>query len=615
MPYQREVIMEPTAYCETLFEYKRTRSNKVPIGELIIGGGSPIRVQSMTTTNTNNTEASAEQCIRIIEAGGELVRLTTQGRPEAENLKNISNILRAKGYIAPLVADVHYNPMAAEIAARHVEKIRINPGNFTGGAKRFDANADNMTDKQWHDLIISKLQPLITICKEHQTTIRIGVNHGSLSDRIMAKYGDTPQGMVASCIEYIDACKELNFTDLVISIKASNTRIMVETVRLLAATMKECGDIYPLHLGVTEAGSDIEGRIKSATGIGALLIDGLGDTIRVSLTEDPESEIPVAQMLVDYVESKKGHLTIKPTDASSYSPYEYHKRETIAVMNIGGNNKPVALADASGRKTAKPCNAEYVYSNDKIECSTPQIVDLSQIAYSNNGIPMLSIEQLHSFKNTAMVRLSLNELNNETLLSLKNRDNIVIIATPRTENPTAEIRALVFMLNNNEIKLPVIPWLRYDTTNIEAFQLQAAADTGLLFIDGLIDGLMLSNYNIDQEIVMSTTLEIMQATQVRYSKAEFISCPACGRTLYDIQKATRTIKEKLGHLKGLKIGIMGCVVNGIGEMADADYGYVGAGPGKISLYRGKELVHKELPESEALAALISIIKADNLWTE
>ena len=257
----------------------------------------------------------------------------------------------------------------------------------------------------------------------------------------------------------------------------------------------------------------------------------------------------------------------------------------------------------------------FIYSNDKIECSTPQIVDLSQIAYSNNGIPMLSIEQLHSFKDTAMVRLSLNELNNETLLSLKNRDNIVIIATPRTENPTAEIRALVLMLNNNEIKLPVIPWLRYDTTNIEAFQLQAAADTGLLFIDGLIDGLMLSNYNIDQEVVMSTTLEIMQATQVRYSKAEFISCPACGRTLYDIQKATRTIKEKLGHLKGLKIGIMGCVVNGIGEMADADYGYVGAGPGKISLYRGKELVYKELPESEALAALISIIKADNLWTE
>jgi (E)-4-hydroxy-3-methylbut-2-enyl-diphosphate synthase len=607
--------MKPTTYCESLFEYKRTITNKVPVGELTIGGGNPIRIQSMTTTNTNDTQASAEQCIRIIEAGGELVRLTTQGRNEAENLSAISNILRTKGYIAPLVADVHYNPMAAEIAAKHVEKIRINPGNFTGGAKKFDSNADNMSDEEWHDLLINKLRPLIDICKKHQTTIRIGVNHGSLSDRIMAKYGDTPHGMVASCIEYIEACKELNFTDIVISIKASNTRIMVETVRLLSATMRERDDIYPLHLGVTEAGSDIEGRIKSAAGIGALLIDGLGDTIRVSLTEDPEAEIPVAQMLVDYVESKAGHAPIEAVETQSYHPYDYHKRNTYSVLCIGGDNKPVALADASGRKKAVPCDAEFVYSNDVINTSTPQIADLSQVSSIGKCIPMISVEQLSQYADTAMARISLNDLNEATLKTLKERNNIVAIAMPKTTNPTAEIRAIALKLDANEIKTPIIPWLRYDTPNVETFQLQAATDTGLLFIDGLIDGLMLSNYSIDQEIVMATTLEIMQATQVKYSKAEFISCPACGRTLYNIQKATRTIKESLGHLKGLKIGVMGCIVNGIGEMADADYGYVGAGPGKISLYKGKTLIQKELPEKEALEALINIIKNDNLWIE
>lgn len=607
--------MKPTAYCESLFEYKRIQSNEVPVGELTIGGGAPIRVQSMTTTNTNDTDSSVEQAKRIIEAGGELVRLTTQGRAEADNLKNIIEQLRKEGYIVPLVADVHYNPTAAEIAARHVEKIRINPGNFTGGAKRFDVNADNITDEDWHNLIVEKLTPLIAICKECQTTIRIGVNHGSLSDRIMAKYGDTPQGMVASCIEYIEACKALDFSDIVISIKASNTRIMVETVRLLAATMRERGDIYPLHLGVTEAGSDTEGRIKSAAGIGALLVDGLGDTIRVSLTEDPEAEIPVAQRLVDYISSKKDHQSIKEVSAESYSPYEYRKRATYAVNNIGGNNKPIAIADASGRKRALSCGAEYIYSNDAIKVETPLVTDFSQITNDTHAIPMISAELLPSYKEMAMVRLSLNELNDEVLSILKERTDIVVIACPKTSNPTAEIRAFVLTLEANDIKTPVVPWLRYDSVDKEEFQLKAACDTGLLFIDGLIDGLMLSNYNVEQEVVMETTLEIMQATQVRFTKAEFISCPACGRTLYDIQQATRIIKQEFGHLTGLKIGIMGCIVNGIGEMADADYGYVGAGPGKISLYKGKTQVKKELSEKEALTALKEIIKADGLWIE
>ena len=609
--------MDASAYCESLFEYRRTITHAVSVGELVIGGGAPVRVQSMTTTNTNDTEASVEQCVRIIQAGGQLVRLTTQGRPEAENLKNIWHALRMRGYVAPLVADVHFNPAAAEIAAGLVEKVRINPGNFMGGAKKFDASADNISDEEWMSRIVEKLRPLVDICKKHATAIRIGVNHGSLSDRIMAKYGDTPQGMVASCIEFVEALEQLNFTDIVISIKASNTRIMVQTVRLLAATMRSRGRIYPLHLGVTEAGSDTEGRIKSAAGIGALLIDGLGDTIRVSLTESPEAEVPVAQYLTDYIAAKAGHAKINAVPFGSYSPYEYRKRQSREVLGIGGNKIPIIIADATGRKKAERCGAEWLYTNDSVNDDGMFLSDQPELYTTHpNCYPLLAPQMLAQVTDRPVfLRLTLETFTPAVIDELRRRTNVVIVAQAATQNPTAEIRALILSLDAYGINAPIVPWLRYDQQNIEHFQLSSSADAGILFIDGLADGLMLSNFNAAQETVNRTALEILQATRVRFTKAEFISCPGCGRTLYDIQSTVKLIKSRFGHLSGLKIGIMGCIVNGIGEMADADYGYVGAGVGKISLYRGKSLIKSALPQSEALDELTRIIRDDGLWKE
>lgn len=570
--------MNSQAYTDSLFVYNRIKTNKIQVGETTIGGDSPIRIQSMTTTDTNNTEASVEQAIRIIEAGGEIVRLTTQGRAEAENIRNIHDMLRSQGYLTPLVADVHFNPNAALIAAGNVEKVRINPGNFTGERKLFDASADNMTDEEWNAVIISHLKPLVDVCKHNGTTLRIGVNHGSLSDRIMAKYGDTSEGMVASCIEYIRALESLDFNRIVISIKSSNTRVMVQTVRQLVATMRQNGTIYPLHLGVTEAGSDMEGRIKSAVGIGALLIDGIGDTIRVSLTEAPEAEIPVAIQLADYVTSKSGHALINKADASSYSPYEYVKRLTHKVGIVGGNNKPIISAELA--------NIDKIDKSKIALATQPSIVELTQ-----------------------------SDLTPETLQMLSENNNVAVVGVATTTNPTAELRAMVLTLNEHNITAPFIAKLQYKDTSTELFQLKAATDSGLLFIDGLADGLILVDENQPEEIINETELQILQATNVRYERAEFISCPACGRTLYNIQEATQKIKETFGHLKGLKIAVMGCIVNGIGEMADADYGYVGAGHGKISLYKGKQQIKKALPEENAINELIDIIRNDGLWVE
>lgn len=558
--------MNASSYADSLFEYKRVETREVHVGEVSIGGKSPIRIQSMTTTDTNDTKASVEQAIRIIEAGGELVRLTTQGRSEAENIKNIRDGLRVKGFLTPLVADVHYNPNAALIAASHVEKVRINPGNFTGEQKKFDAAADNMSDEEWMSLIVSKLKPLVDVCKEHDTTLRIGVNHGSLSDRIMAKYGDTPEGMVASCIEYMQALESLDFRRIVISIKSSNTRVMVQTVRLLMATMKERGSVYPLHLGVTEAGSDVEGRIKSAAGIGALLVDGIGDTVRVSLTEAPEAEVPVAMKLVDYISGKEGHEKIKVSDVTTYSPCQYAKRRTSAVCGIGGDNKPVVSGDIMG-------------------------------------------------KSINFVELSMSDMSEDVVEKVKRDSSAVVLAKATTANQTAELRSMILGLDAAGVKAPVVVKLSYTDTDVEDFQLKSAADSGLLFIDGLADGLILENPNMSRDILEETELQILQATKVRFSKAEFISCPGCGRTLYDIQAATQKIKGVFGHLKGLKIAVMGCIVNGIGEMADADYGYVGAGPNKISLYRGKQLLKRALPEEDAINELVSLIKEDGKWIE
>lgn len=558
--------MNASSYTDSLFEYKRVETKEVPVGELTIGGQSPVRIQSMTTTDTNDTESSVEQAVRIIEAGGELVRLTTQGRAEAENIKNIKDGLRAQGFLTPVVADVHYNPNAALIAASHVEKVRINPGNFTGEQKKFAADADKMSDEEWMALIVAKLKPLVDVCKANDTTLRIGVNHGSLSDRIMAKYGDTPDGMVASCIEYMQALESLDFRRIVVSIKSSNTRVMVETVRLLMATMRERGEVYPLHLGVTEAGSDVEGRIKSAAGIGALLVDGLGDTVRVSLTEAPEAEVPVAMMLVDYITSKQGHSKIKVADMTAYSPYQYVKRQTNTVGVIGGGNKPIVSGDIKG-------------------------------------------------ENVNFVEVTMDDLTEEVIAKIKGDSSVVVMAKATTKNQTAELRSLILGLDAAGVKAPVVVKLAYDDEGAEAFQLKAAADSGLLFIDGLADGLILENSKLSRETIDETELQILQATKVRFSKAEFISCPGCGRTLYDIQAATKKIKSVFGHLKGLKIAVMGCIVNGIGEMADADYGYVGAGPGKISLYRGKQQLKRALPEEDAINELVNLIKEDGKWVD
>lgn len=595
--------MKPSDYCENLFAYKRINTRKAHVGNLTIGGLEPVRVQSMTTTNTNDTKASVEQAIRIINAGGEVVRLTTQGRPEAQNMENISKSLRAQGYTTPLVADVHYNPAAAEIAAKYSEKVRINPGNYTGGAKRFDEAADNMSQEEWMSLIKEKLTPLVTICKEHNTALRIGVNHGSLSDRIMAKYGDTPEGMVESCMEYLEALENLDFFNIVISIKASNTRIMVYTVRQLMARMRARGSVYPLHLGVTEAGSDAEGRIKSAAGIGALLTDGIGDTIRVSLTEAPEAEIPVAKQLVDHISAMNQPSNIDPVDSSSYSPYSYSSRETTSVLNIGGINAPVVVSTSKGF-------GEYYLNGNSLVAADGKMYDFIDIKDLNKvGINENPEKPLFVF-------CQLPDLNDKSLELLKKNSNMVIVTSAQNVNNQArEIRAFILKLNVACINAPVIVKYSSDEKNLATFQLKAATDLGLLFIDGLADGILLSDSNISNDNLSETAYSILQATQSRFSKAEFISCPGCGRTLYDLQSTVQRIKAKLGHLKGLKIGVMGCIVNGIGEMADAHYGYVGAGYDKISLYRGKILVKKELNQEEALDQLIDIIKQDNLWIE
>lgn len=599
-------------YCHSLFEYRRNETIAVPVGEIGIGGDNPIRIQSMTTTNTLDTEASVEQCISIIEAGGELVRLTTQGRREAANLKNIKETLRQKGYNTPLSADIHFNPNAAEIAASLVEKVRINPGNFVGGAKKFDLEAYSDADDSYAMAEIKeKLLPLLAICKKHNTALRIGVNHGSLSDRIMARYGDTPEGMVASCMEYLRICCEDDFHNIVISIKSSNTRVMVHTVRLLAATMRHEKMAYPLHLGVTEAGSEEEGRIKSAVGTGALLADGLGDTIRVSLTEEPCLEIPVAQKLVRHIARRSGHQPINPADSSSFQPYEYHKRKTHQILNIGGNMLPVVIAPGS----TKPEPVGKLQPDYRIVQNSSNSTQV-QCTLTGTTYPLLTKEEIGQLSETpSFVELNYNDLDESTIAKLKSLKQVIIIAESHHINAPAELRAFILTLAQHQITNPIVVALAYDTTDMELFQIAAAADAGLLFLDGLADGILLNNKNIPLQRIIDTQFGILQASRVRFSQTDFISCPGCGRTLFDLRETTRIIKARTSHLKGLKIGIMGCIVNGIGEMADADYGYVGSGPQRVSLFKNRELVAKNLPEQEAVEALIELIKQHGDWVE
>ena len=611
-----------------LFNYRRRSSSPVQVGDLQIGGDAPIRIQSMTTTNTNDTEACVEQAEKIIKAGGELVRLTTQGRREAENLKNINAQLRADGFNTPLVADVHFNANVADVAALYAEKVRVNPGNYVDPARVF--KKIEYTDAEYADEL-KKLEdrfvPFLNICKEHHTAVRIGVNHGSLSDRIMSRYGDTPEGIVESCMEFLRICKKEQFDNVVISIKASNTVIMVRTVRLLVDEM-DCNDMhYPLHLGVTEAGEGEDGRIKSAVGIGALLADGIGDTIRVSLSEEPEAEIPVARHLVDYITKREGHLMVPATASADFDWLRPERRKTRAAGGIGGSNVPVVIASLpNGQASADvdfsaDTTPDYIYCGSSLPANRKEgqkyIVDFNAYTGAKDTYPIFPYNAtpfISSVKaDVKFLVLQLGAPSEEYLACLKAHPEVVVIAVSNQQNKLGEQRALTHELWTNGLFNPVVFAQMYRHSAMEKadFQLEAAADMGALMIDGLCDGIWLMNDgDITVRDIADTSFAILQAARLRTSKTEYISCPGCGRTLYDLRSTIAKIKAATAHMKGLKIGIMGCIVNGPGEMADADYGYVGAGPGKISLYKQKMCVEKAIPESEAVEHLLRFIEED-----
>ena len=605
-----------------LFNYSRRETSVVNIGATPLGGDNPIRVQSMTNTNTLDTEACVAQTERIVAAGGEYVRLTAQGTREAENLRNINAALRADGCMVPLVADIHFNPNVADVAARYVEKVRINPGNYVDAARTFKHL--EYTDEEYAlelQKIRNRFVPFLNICKEHHTAIRIGVNHGSLSDRIMSRYGDTPEGMVESCMEFLRICVDEDFHDVVISIKASNTVVMVRTVRLLADTMEREDMHFPLHLGVTEAGDGEDGRIKSAVGIGALLADGLGDTIRVSLSEAPEAEIPVARKLVDYVTKRAGHPYIPGPQDTSFDFLRPVRRETCAVRNIGGDQVPVVLSvRLDGKLDFDPqFTPDYVYVGRQLPADRPQgpqyIVDADLWQGQADCWPAFKSDQLFFISGcTAPLKflfVTYMGLNDEVLACLKYHPEVVLIAQSNHPNRLGEQRALALQLMQEGLKNPVVFFQHYAENNLEDFQLKAATDMGALLIDGLTDGIFLFNQGeLPAQAIDSTAFNILQAGRARISKTEYISCPGCGRTLYDLQSTIARIKAATAHLKGLKIGIMGCIVNGPGEMADADYGYVGAGRGKVSLYKKKECIEKNIPEAEAVDKLLELIRAN-----
>ena len=625
-----ESVDTQLSYCESYFQYIRRKSSEVKVGNLIMGGSYPIRIQSMTTTNTLDTKASFEQSKRIIEKGGELVRLTTQGRREARNLREIKQLLRDNGYNTPLVADIHFNPNAAQIAAQIVEKVRINPGNFADGSKKFrTVSTDEITWNNGIKIVKEKFIPFLEVCKRNNTAIRIGANHGSLSDRIMSKYGDTPEGMVESCLEYLRICKEQNFSDVILSIKASNTRIMVHTVRLLVARMYQENMKFPLHLGVTEAGEGEDGRIKSAVGIGALLIDGIGDTIRVSLTEEPENEIGVARFMVDYILQFKDEDLVSGRSFTGFNPYDYKRRETISIKNIGGDYSPIVIYKTGeenylNEKGIKPdyilCDTslqvQHYSPNNRVICP---LTLYNNIKEKTNCFPLYTAKEYLSDYRISdklnFLQLSHNQIDSEIIRKLEESPSTAVIIKSNRSTSVYEHRSFIWELQNNGLQNPVIISKSYSEIDLEKFQLKASIDTGILFLDGMADGLFIINENIQNEALILTQFNILQASRVRFSKTDYISCPGCGRTLFALQDVTAQVKQRTSHLKNLKIGIMGCIVNGIGEMADADYGYVGSGPGKVSLFKQKELIKKNIPADEAIEELIKLIKDHGDWSD
>lgn len=648
----------PVSYTPSLTEYIRRKTSTVTIGDVPMGSDYPIRVQSMTTIDTMDTAGSVEQSIRMIEAGCEYVRITAPSVKEAQNLENIRKELRARGYKTPLIADIHFTPNAAELAARIVEKVRINPGNYAD-RKRFEHI--DYTDASYAaelERIREKFLPLVKICKEYGTAMRIGTNHGSLSDRILSRYGDTPVGMVESALEFLRICEEENFYNTTLSMKSSNPQVMVQAYRLLVQRLDQEGlKPYPLHLGVTEAGEAEDGRIKSALGIGTLLEDGLGDTVRVSLTEEPEREAPVARALIDrYTNRAKDSRPIPAITAYPIDPFQYHRRTTHEVGNFGGSNVPRVIADyrttpVTDMNDLKPIGhfylplpdkwrmndlgADYLYTGSQPAAFMPpnglkEILDYTAwktVADPINSFPLLSAADYLTARKRAgglhirlnFVRLSLADLSDTLLTAFSLDKNVVLLACTENAHALPELRRLAIELINRRITAPLVWQRQYADMPADDLPLYAATDVGGLLIDGLGDGIMLQAPETptpDQlKALNGLAFGILQAARTRITKTEYISCPSCGRTLFDLQETTAHIRQRTDHLKGVKIGIMGCIVNGPGEMADADYGYVGIGRDKIALYRGQQVIKKSVHADQAVDELIELIREDGRWLE
>ena len=633
---------------KNLFKYNRRTSIPVKIGNIEIGGNNPIRIQSMTTTDTMDTNATVNQSIRMINAGCELVRVTAPSIKDAKNLRNIKDELNKKGYNVPLVADIHFTPNAAEIAAEIVEKVRINPGNYADKKKFQQIEYDDKSYNDEIERIYERVSPLIKICKTNGTAMRIGTNHGSLSDRIMSRFGDTPLGMVESALEYLRICEDHNYHNIVLSMKASNPLVMVHAYRLLVDKLNNSNlKDYPLHLGVTEAGEGEDGRIKSAIGIGTLLDDGIGDTIRVSLTEEPEFESPVAKLLVNRYNNRANHTLIKQPKNINFSPFKYEKRESNELFDIGGDNFPIVISNFSNLEildknkfenlgiTYNPkskiweksdTSPDYIYIGDSLNTEGINyrfIVDYSswlKVRNKKNYYPLLTFnefidldENLFS-ENINFLMIQTTDL--EKFKNIRIPENFVLILNSNNEHFMPDMRS--FFLKNFDIKNPVILSKNYDLNYSDDLIIHSSTDIGGLFIQGYGDGIFIRNHSSEiKEIkkINNLSFKILQAARVRVTSTDFISCPSCGRTLFDLQETTAMIRERTDHLKGLKIGIMGCIVNGPGEMADADYGYVGSGVDKITLYRGQEVVKRGINFKYGVDELVNLIKEDGNWIE
>ncbi|MBK6504479.1 MAG: (E)-4-hydroxy-3-methylbut-2-enyl-diphosphate synthase [Ignavibacteria bacterium] len=634
-------------YCNSLTSYSRYKTREVSIGGVALGGNNPIRVQSMTTTDTMDTLATVEQSIRIIEAGSDYVRITAPSINEARNLLNIQNELRNRGYSTPLIADIHFTPNAAELAATIVAKVRVNPGNYAD-KKKF--NIIEYTDTDYESelaRIRQKFTPLVRICKEHGTAMRIGTNHGSLSDRIMSRFGDTPLGMVESALEFLRICEDNDYHEIVLSMKASNPKVMIQAYRLLITKMHEEGMTYPLHIGVTEAGDGEDGRIKSSVGIGSLLEDGIGDTVRVSLTEDPEFEIPVALKLIERYSSRIPHDAIPSINEIPIDPFEYNKRSTIAVGKTGGNNVPVVVVNANekifagheglrdygyiyseslDKWTIGDMAPDYLYLGSKdLDYNLPgtlkKIFDYNywlDHGSKHESIPLITVEEILAAVELSekenFVKIDAGELSDDLLSAIYDKKNIMLLLSSGNKHRMAALRRAISELVIRNCNVPVVLDLEFDNCDDEALTLHSSTDAGALLSDGFGDGIRITAENSPAKI-NSISFGILQATRTRISKTEYISCPSCGRTLFDLQETTAMIRSRTNHLKGVKIAIMGCIVNGPGEMADADYGYVGSGPGKITLYKGKEVVKKSVDTEVAVDELIELMRDNGDWIE